>query len=302
MHLTDFVESNELELVDITNGSGPTYTYRHRTLPNSSYIDHIALSKNTSLGYSDCTIHSLSSLNMSDHVPISISINYNVASLTNDVNTITNDSNIPNYAWKDNHFLQLYNERLAEAFTDHRFTAENLATNLLKTYELIVDSATSASKLCYHNNPISPVSKSWWTPELSRSKNILSFHFQQWKATGFLKDQNCIAYNRYQMARKNFRNAVKSAQNKKLYKQYITIESLKNVNPQKFWNKYRRIKKDTNPRLFTINKKQDKESITSEFSNHFEKLLNTPRITGNINRQTRPIPPITRQNTVTIHN
>ena len=102
------------------------------------------------------------------------------------------------------------------------------------------------------------------------------------------------------MARKNFRNAVKSAQNKKLYKQYITIESLKNVNPQKFWNKYRRIKKDTNPRLFTINKKQDKESITSEFSNHFEKLLNTPRITGNINRQTRPIPPITRQNTVTV--
>ena len=122
------------------------------------------LSKTTSLVY--CTIHSLSSLNMSDHVPISISISYNVASLTNDVNTITNDSNIPNYAWKDNHFLQLYNERLAEAFTDHRFTAENLTTNLLKTYELIVDSATSASKLCYHNNPISPVLKSWWTPEL----------------------------------------------------------------------------------------------------------------------------------------
>ena len=81
----------------------------------------------------------------------------------------------------------------SQAFTDHRFTAENLATNLLKTYELIVDSATSASKLCYHNNPISPVSKSWWTPELSRSKNILSFHFQQWKATGFLKDQNVSA-------------------------------------------------------------------------------------------------------------
>ena len=300
MHLTDFVESNELELVDITNGSGPTYTYQHHTLPNSSYIDHIALSKNTSLSYSNCTIHSFSSLNMSDHLPISISVSYNSTSLTNDINRITNDSSIPNYAWKDNHFLQLYNERLTEAFTNHKFLAENLETQLLETYDLIVDCATSAYNSRYHNNNRSAASKSWWTPELSRCKNILSFHFQQWSATDFLKDQNCIAYNRYQMARKNFRNAVKSAQNKKLYKQYITLERLKNVNPQKFWNKFRHIKKDTNSRLFTINRKQDKESITSEFANHFEKLLSTPRVTGIINRPIRTIPPITKQNTVTI--
>ena len=83
------------------------------------------------------------------------------------------------------------------------------------------------------------------------------------------------------MARKNFRKAVKSAQNDRLHKKYITIESLKIVHPQKFWNKFRNIKKDTNTKLFTIDKKQDKESITSEFADHFEKLLNTPRIKCN---------------------
>ena len=85
----------------------------------------------------------------------------------------------------------------------------------------------------------SPISKSWWTSELSRCKNTLSFHFHQWKTTNFSKDKNCVTYNRYLMARKIFRNAVKSAQNDKLYKKYITIESLKNVNPQKFWRTFR---------------------------------------------------------------
>ena len=92
------------------------------------------------------------------------------------------------------------------------------------------------------------------------------------------------------MARKNFRKAVKSAQNDRLHKKYITFESLKNVHPQKFWSKFRNIKKDTNTKLFTINKRQDKESITSEFADHFEKLLNTPRIKCNSIRETRYIP------------
>ena len=130
-------------------------------------------------------------------------------------------------------------------------------------------------------------------------KDNLSFHFREWKEIGFLKATDYIEYNRYILARKNFRKAVKSAQNKKLYKKYINIERLKNTNPQKFWSKFRSLKKDTNSRLLTINNKQNKEDITVEFANHFEHLLTTPRVTNNNNRKPQIIPPITEATNIT---
>ena len=138
-------------------------------------------------------------------------------------------------------------------------------------------------------------SSPWWTPELTRCKNILSFHFNKWRENNFSKDENCVAFNRYQIPRKNFRRAVKEAQNKKLYQKYVNIESLKNTDSKKFWKNFKNIKKDTSPRLFTVNKKQDKTSITEEFAQHFEHLLNTPKITPLKERNIRPIPPFSTQ-------
>ena len=51
---------------------------------------------------------------------------------------------------------------------------------------------------------------------------------------------------------------------------------LKNTDSKNYWKSFKNIKKDTSPRLFTVNKKQDKTSITEEFAQHFENLLNTP--------------------------
>ena len=46
LHLANFLKSNEYQLLDVVSGTGPTYTYKHHSLPNSSYIDHIALPVN----------------------------------------------------------------------------------------------------------------------------------------------------------------------------------------------------------------------------------------------------------------
>ena len=187
--------------------------------------------------------------------------------------------------------MQIYNEQLNNTFSNYKFKNTNVETQLLETYNRITNCAKSAFKSRYHPKNDSPVSKSWWTPEVNRCKNILSLHFQQWKTINFSKNTDSVIYNRYLMARKFFRKAIKSAQkNDRLHKKYITIESLKNVQPQKFWNKFCNIKKDTNTKLFTINKTQDKEFITSEFADHFEKLLNMPRIKCNSIRETRYIP------------
>ena len=55
-----------------------------------------------------------------------------------------------------------------KAFADHQFKTANLEDELSKTYNDISDCAASAYNTRYHDNNKSRVSKSWWTPELSR--------------------------------------------------------------------------------------------------------------------------------------
>ena len=45
--LKNFLITNKVKLFDVTNGEGPTKTYRHPSLPNSSYIDHVAVHMET---------------------------------------------------------------------------------------------------------------------------------------------------------------------------------------------------------------------------------------------------------------
>ena len=147
-----------------------------------------------------------------------------------------------------------------------------------------MESASNAYKTCYENR--STFAKKWWTPELSLSKSILSIHFRQWKESGFPKENNDIYYMRYLLARKNFRQAVKNAQNKSLHEEYNKINKLKNTTPQKFWSKMRQLKKSSTKRPLII--KQEKEEITKEFADHFNTLLNCPRT--RTNRPTKDLP------------
>ena len=67
--LCSFIQEHSLELVDVTRGSGPTFTYQHKTLPNQSYVDHVCILKDSSLNIESCTVHPLEGNNISDHQP-----------------------------------------------------------------------------------------------------------------------------------------------------------------------------------------------------------------------------------------
>ncbi|XP_065650767.1 uncharacterized protein LOC136078878 [Hydra vulgaris] len=277
--LSEFIKSSEFELVDVIKGSGPKITYQHNTLPNASYIDHIAISKNTSLRYYNCFVAPFSPKNMSDHLPVSIVIELIGRSLKENIYKMTDKISIPNYAWNNQRFIQLYNDFVNNNIKSLSLTNNNYDKELIKIYNLITKSAFEALSQHLSEKKQSLYSKSWWTPELNRSKKVLTFHFKKWRDTGFVKDLSSHIFNQYLMARKNFRNAVKKAQNYNLYKKYIKIEMLKNTNPKNFWNTFRNIQTDANSKLFTINNKKDKESITREFADSFEKRLNTKSIT-----------------------
>ncbi|XP_065675632.1 uncharacterized protein LOC136091848 [Hydra vulgaris] len=280
-HLTNFIKSNELVFVDIVNGAGPTYTYQHKTLLNSSYIDHIASSKNTELCFTNCQVIPPSPFNNSDHLPISTSINLRGSSLSNEINnTMKKYDSVPKHAWKNEKFIDFYNHNLSIAFSNYTFIDEKIEAEIKITCSKIKNAALLAVKQCFGQQVTCKYSKSWWTSELKRCKDNLSFHYKQWQKSDYNKSVECVVYKRYIYSRKNFRKAVKAAHNKKIYEKTKNIEYLRNTNPQKFWDNIRKIKNKKNTRLFTINKLQNKNEIVEEFSHHFQKILNTPQCTN----------------------
>ena len=74
-HLKDFLQTNELEFVDVTSGNGPNITYNHISLGHKSYIDHIAVQKKSSLDIDSYGTLGNHELNTSDHLPLFFTIN-----------------------------------------------------------------------------------------------------------------------------------------------------------------------------------------------------------------------------------
>ncbi|XP_065684255.1 uncharacterized protein LOC136096659 [Hydra vulgaris] len=204
------------------------------------------------------------------------------------VNSILKKYNtIPKYAWNDNNFIKIYNHNLSDFFKDYTFIGEEIEKQSQTTCEKINNAAILAMEDCFPQKESGAYSKSWWTPEIKSCKDILSFHFKEWKKDNFSKSQECSSFNKYKLARKNFRKIIKAAHNLKINKITKNIESLQKSNPQKFWNNIRKFKSNPNTHIFTINKKQDKKEIVEEFRQNFSTILNTPTITNNNNKHRR---------------
>ena len=268
----------------VVEGSGPLVTYQHKTLPHSSYIDHIIMSKNNPIPFSDCRTHSLEVENMSDHQPISITI-HRQTSLQEAIKEAVRELVVPPFAWKDDNFTNEYS-RLVD------LNMINVGPNgdLNTICSLLHQCSLDAFKTCFPEKQKSPHSRPWWTAELSQYKQALSTHFNIWKEQGFPRDVDNVYFNRYLLARKHFRKAVKKAQNKKIYDSLNKMNILKNSHPKKFWSKIRKMRKTGNKRLFEINGKNTAEDITNEFADNFNSLLNNPIIEREDNCS-RQIPP-----------
>ena len=283
-----FLREHALDLVDVTNGTGPIITYQHKTLPHSSYIDHIIMSKNNPLWYQDCCVHSTDPLNMSDHNAVSIIIQLQQPSMAQIMeNESTNDPTIPSFAWKQGDFIIEYSKNVEERLSSLQTDGQTVGVDVMCA--VLHESAKSAFDKCYPERTRSPHAKPWWTEELSQLKQSLSLHFNNWRDAHFPRDIDNVIFNRFCMARKNFRQAVKKAQNKKIYESLNKMNALRNTNSTKFWSKIRQMRKSNSKRVFNINNKNKSEEITGEFADNFNSLLNNPVIKCESNP--RPIPP-----------
>ena len=282
-----FLREHELDLIDVVNGTGPTTSYQHKTLPHSSYIDHVIMSKNNPVPYHDCQIYEVDPLNMSDHQPISITIEIKEPTIAHVMSESSNDPTIPSFAWKDAQFTVQYSNNVDSAL--NLMQAEDQAVDLNLMCKILHESAKLAFDTCFPDRETSPHAKPWWTEELSELKRVLHSHFNKWRDAHFPRDADSVMFNRFRLARKNFRQAVKNAQNTKIYNSLNKMNKLRTSDSTKFWSKIRRLRKNNSKQTFAINNKNTDVEITEEFADNFNSLLNNPVIKCESNP--RPIPP-----------
>ena len=290
--LEQFLDSNYLECIDVTQGNGPTYTYEHKTLKNQSYIDHITLLKHSTISVDECIVEEKSSINMSDHQEITAKLTIE-CSPTPTLLSICDDEfafSVPKYAWKDPNFQNKYRIEVVDRIESSAGGLKNMGTDakIEGLHEILLQSGLAAFKSTFPDNKTAPFAKKWWTPQLTISKKVMTTHFNAWRDRGFPKDIDDVYYNRFVLARKNFRCAVKSAQNRMIAEKYMKINSLLQTDPRKFWKNMRNLKDSSQKRPFIINNKQTDEEITREFGDNFNTLLNNPK--GKAVPHTRDLP------------
>ena len=73
-HLNNFNEENNMIPIDMTNGTGPLYTYHHISLPNKCYIDHILVSQDIQSFTSNTRVLDHHYSNRGDQLPVTTTI------------------------------------------------------------------------------------------------------------------------------------------------------------------------------------------------------------------------------------
>uniref|UniRef100_A0A7M5VBJ8 Reverse transcriptase domain-containing protein n=1 Tax=Clytia hemisphaerica TaxID=252671 RepID=A0A7M5VBJ8_9CNID len=283
-HLSKFIFDNNLLPVDITNGVGPTYTYHHLSLPNSSYIDHILVPQSLSSTVLHTSVLLPDATNTGDHLPVDATINIPSCPHHNVINDPHPEEpeSVPSFMWKNSKFTKDYRSRVSELIeTTSKTDTESMIHelhNIMRTSAR--DCYTSENQTQYNFTP-----KSWWNEELQNAHKNLKCMFNIWRENGFPKSNLDVSYNRYLFARKIFRKLVKRSKHQETINHYIKVDKLKKIKPSSYWKQINFLKKGPR-KLYTINNKTNGSDITTDFHDHFDTLLNTPRVTGIDNSET----------------
>ena len=262
----------------MTIGSGPCYTYHHVSMENSSYIDHILISTDLLDKIESSAVLDPHPCNTGDHLPVTITlkVSHPQSNLETQVSPNT-PTMVPKFMWKNSLFTNKYKEKVKEHLTNYSSKDLSIDDELTNFYEILKNSAReSLIELEQNHHKISP--KRWWNSNLTKAKKLVQQMFNAWKIEGFPRDGDNVSYNRFKLARKSFRQHVRTAKHQSTVDYYIDIDTLKKTKPKTYWKTLKVHKSQNSQKLFTINGKTTKQEIISEFTDHFSSILNKPGI------------------------
>ena len=244
---------NELSVINFAFSQSVNYTFHRRDA--KSYIDHILVSESLMTNVLDCKILTECPDNLSDHLPISCTLQLQIQNSpmslpSPEVNSIQL-RHFPRPKWNDKVTQEIYSQCLARQLCSIQpidfsaYDSAAVANDTLNDFYLQISTsmhkAAQEATASSAQGTRSQHKKHWWNGDCTLARNRCRLFFKVWKDMG--RPLNGAAYECYKDARRSYRRACRTASSSGLQKTYRTMDALYHTKcPGKFWNMVKRSK------------------------------------------------------------
>ena len=275
--LFDFLVNNDLVVADFQFKQCVNYTYFKGLC--KTYIDHCFVTKQTHNLINYCKIIDDMCDNVSDHLPVSISVNipWNGISAVYGNKYEHCEENID---WNNCNFKAEYRHRIAILLENivlprcddgdiHNFSTVEQVQAFVDKYSDVIsgtlhEAASSSLKAIVKSQPGNNRPKHWWNKDCKIARDRNRFWYSLWRSCG--RPHHGVIYDSYKYAKQVFRNVCRKAVNDTVAFNFKKCDMLFKYNRiGRFWNRIRRARnpQSSNCNHITI------QSLEEHFSNKF---------------------------------
>ena len=265
-------------LFSSSNNNNNNHTYIHQSLNHCKWNDHFFISDSLIDASSQHLILDDGD-NVSDHLPIMMSLKLCLSPNTQESSTPQNAATLKWEKCSENHKL-MYKNNLSQRLNDspsmlpdcetYHCKSHSCQSNIQAEYDNLIKQIQDADKCLPRFKP--GVQKTWWTDELSsiRQKSI-DIH-RLWLSEG--KPRSGPTNTERLKVKAEYKKAIRNAQRSPKQACWNRLHtSLSNKDTSRFWSSWKQIySKDKSHLHPVVNGVSDKREIASSFSSHFEQI------------------------------
>jgi hypothetical protein len=285
---TEFVNRLNIQILDLEQGSGPTYTFTGpKPYFNRSYIDHVLIS----VGFLQeparlisCQVLCENLDNMSDHLPISLStsVDYVPSLPSAPIDCDLEPQKRSFFKFHRNEAgCALYNASMAmQAEQDgglETFLLMSSSEQMTYITDLMMTNAETAENSLSRNAFINHyfTAKHWWTPRLDELRGIVIAYFAQLPIGTDLRG---VPAGSYRLAKRAYKNEIRRVKKKLSVRHFTNLDRAKSAKPRQFWKKVGQKRCKTSK--LNINNKTTPKDINDELCRTFRDRLNDNSLLG----------------------
>lgn len=266
-HLLNFVESNNMSPAPLITGCrGPKYTYRSKDGTRKTLIDYIMIPEFLCNGCSDLKVRNDCLYNVSDHYPISITLDTNL--LCNTSNKLAVGRKVLLWSKSDEWQKQYYRSEL-DKLLDINLSNYTVNDEFIEQFNsILVNAVHSAAISCIPTGYFRHFLKPYW-----KSNQLNLYHDQQrharnqWISEGRVHDKDNIYFIEYKTRKTEFRKRKRRAERRWREEKYADVSEAAELDISEFYRVVRkqRQNKSTTPSM-------SYNGVTAETDNDICKL------------------------------